>query len=243
MLDFESLFAKLEINFDVFQQNKDCFLEAFTHRSAVNEKTKLKAHNERLEFLGDAVLELVTTEFLYKNFTEKPEGDLTNLRSALVKKENLAKVARKLQIGDLLKMSKGEARSGGREKDYLLANLLEAFIGALYLSADYQLTANFIQKFILCELDEILETKSYIDAKSKFQEITQGDLGITPTYKVIEESGKDHDKTFLLGAFLKDSKVGEGRGGSKKEAQASAAEDALEKMDTWFVKFEKKEVK
>ena len=240
MNDFEALFRKLGVSFDIFEKNEDCFLEAFTHRSAVNERSKLKAHNERLEFLGDAVLELVTTEFLYKNFTEKPEGDLTSLRSALVKKENLALVAKKLEIGDFLKMSKGEARSGGREKDYLLANLIEVFIGALYLSGDYDLSEGFIKKFILCELDEILETESHIDSKSKFQELTQGDFGITPTYEVISESGKDHDKKFVLGTFLNGAKVGEGSGGSKKEAQVDAAGNALENLDKWEAKFDKK---
>ncbi len=241
METFETLFVKLEIDFSVFQDNKDLFEEAFTHRSAVNERSKLKAHNERLEFLGDAVLELVTTEFLYKKFEDKPEGDLTALRSALVKKENLALVARKLDIGNLLKMSKGEARSGGREKDYLLANLIEAFIGALYLSQHYKLSKNFIERFILCELDDILKTNAHIDAKSKFQEITQGDFGITPTYNVISESGKDHDKTFVLGAFLNEITVGEGTGGSKKEAQVAAASNALENKESWENKFPKKQ--
>lgn len=240
MADFELLFTKLELPIEVFVKNKEYFFEAFTHRSAVNEKTRLTAHNERLEFLGDAVLELVTTDFLYRNFPEKPEGDLTNLRSALVKKENLAKVSRKLELGEFLRMSKGEARSGGREKDYLLANLIEAFIGALYLVGNYQLVEGFIQKFILSELEEILATDAHIDAKSKFQELTQGDFGITPTYEVVADSGKDHDKTFVLGAFLNDIKVGEGDGGSKKEAQASAAADALENQDKWSGQFTKK---
>ncbi len=242
MNDFENLFAKLGIDFIIFEKNKKYFEEAFTHRSAVNERSKLKVHNERLEFLGDAVLELVTTEFLYKKFKDKPEGDLTAMRSALVKKENLAHVAKKLDIGKLLRMSKGEARSGGREKDYLLANLMESFIGALYLSEHYNLSKAFIEKFILCELDDILKNNSHIDAKSKFQEFTQGYFGITPTYNVISESGKDHDKTFILGAFLNEIKVGEGTGGSKKEAQVAAASNALKNKESWEDEFPKKQV-
>lgn len=233
MKSFESLFQRINLDFSIFQSNKDTFLEAFTHRSSVNENSKILIHNERLEFLGDAVLELITTEFLFHKFSEFPEGEMTNLRSALVKKETLAKVARKLELGILLRMSKGEARSGGRDKDYLLANLLEAFIGALYLTAQYEITQKFIEKFLFVELEEILENALHIDAKSQFQELTQGELGITPKYEVLNSFGKDHAKTFILGAFLNEKKVGEGKGGSKKEAQVIAAQDALDNLEKW----------
>ncbi len=233
METFEDLFTKIGVNIRLFHDHYKSFKEAFTHRSAVNERTKIKAHNERLEFLGDAVLELVVTDYLYKNFQEKSEGELTSLRSALVKKEMLAHVARKLEIGALLKMSKGEERSGGREKDYLLANLMEAFIGALYLSGGYVVAEAFIIKFILSELDEILSTSAHIDAKSQFQELTQGDFGITPHYEVLSSEGKDHDKTFVLGAFLGDLQVGTGTGGSKKEGQVAAAGDAWDRRSEW----------
>lgn len=240
MESLESLFQKVDLDFSVFKEHEEMFLEAFTHRSAVNENSKIAAQNERLEFLGDAVLELVTTEFLFQTFPDKPEGDMTNFRSALVKKENLAKVARKLEMGLLLRMSKGEERSGGREKDYLLANLLEAFIGAIYLCSGYEATQQFIKKVILVELDDILEHSLHIDAKSNFQEITQGDFGITPIYSVLESFGKDHDKTFVLGAFLEDQKVGEGKGHSKKEAQVAAAQNALENIKEWESLFPRK---
>lgn len=233
MENFESLFQRINLDFSLFKNHESVFSEAFTHRSSVNENSKILVHNERLEFLGDAVLELITTEFLFHKFNELPEGEMTNFRSALVKKETLAKVSRKLELGTLLRMSKGEARSGGREKDYLLANLLEAFIGALYLTAHYEVTQKFIETFILRELDEILENALHIDAKSQFQELTQGKLGITPNYEVLDSFGKDHAKTFILGAFLNKTKVGEGKGGSKKEAQVMAAQNALDNLKKW----------
>ncbi len=237
METFEELFNKIGIELKVFYEHHEIFKEAFTHRSAVNEKTKLKSHNERMEFLGDAVLELSATDFLFKHFPERPEGELTSLRSALVKKENLAKVARKLEIGTLLRMSKGEARSGGRNKDYLLANLIEAFIGALYISAGYEVADKFIQQFVLDEIDHILKDNLHIDAKSQFQEFTQGHFGITPRYEVISDEGKDHEKVFELGAFLNQTEVGRGKGHSKKQAQVEAASDALKNQKKWESEF------
>jgi len=213
----------------------DLITEALTHKSY-----KKHYNYERLEFLGDAVLELVTTEFLYKQFPKDTEGNLTSYRSALVRKENLAKVAKKIDLGIFLKLSKGEEKSGGREKDYLLANLMEAFIGALYLSGGLQISQKFVTDFILFELDEIIKEESYIDPKSAFQEFTQGDLGLTPSYKVLEESGKDHEKNFIMGAFLNNQKVAEGTGGSKKESQTNAAEKALKNKELWIHNFNKK---
>lgn len=210
------------------------FEEAFTHRSAVNEKEGRVTHNERLEFLGDAVLELVTTEFLFIKFPDKTEGELTNIRSALVCGQNLAKVARKLKFGEKLILSAGEARSGGAEKDYLLANVVEAFIGAIYQTQGLEASQNFIAEWILCDVDEILRTGAHRDAKSEFQELTQGDLGITPIYKVLAEEGKDHEKKFEIGAYIGEELVGKGKGGSKKEAQTVAAADALSKKTMWL---------
>jgi ribonuclease III len=230
MPKFEELFQ--EIGFSL--SDEKLLTEAFTHRSAVNEKSNAEAHNERLEFLGDAVLELVATEFLYKKFPEAPEGELTNLRSALVKGEHLAEVARKLNLGNLLILSHGERKSGGAEKDYLLANVVEALIGAIYLEKGIKETTIFIKTFILCDLETIIAEGSHIDAKSEFQELTQGVMGITPHYEVLSESGLDHEKIFVLAAFLEDKKVGEGRGGSKKEAQVSAAADALSHKKDWL---------
>ncbi len=215
------------------EKEENVFIEAFTHRSAVNEKSKLSSHNERLEFLGDAILEMITTEFLYYKFREKSEGEMTNLRAALVCGEHLAKVAKKLDLGEFLIMSRGEAKSGGAEKAYLLANVVEAIIGAIYVNYGIKKAREFITKYILCDLEEILIKSKHIDAKSEFQEISQGELGITPHYEVLAESGKDHEKKFEVAAFLKEKMVGKGVGGSKKEAQASAAKDALAHQASW----------
>ena len=210
------------------------FTEAFTHRSSVNEKMAHQRHNERLEFLGDAVLELVTTEALFHQFPNKPEGELTNIRSALVCGQNLAKVARKLRLGEHLILSAGEARSGGAEKDYLLANVIEAFIGAIYKSQGMGAVQKFISEWILIDTEEIIRTGAHVDAKSEFQEITQGTIGLTPHYEVLSEEGKDHEKQFEIGAYIDEQLVGTGVGGSKKEAQTAAAEDALTKKIEWL---------
>jgi ribonuclease III len=158
---------------------------------------------------------------------------LTNLRSALVKKEHLARVARSLDLGSVLEMSKGEASSGGREKDYLLANLVEALIGAFYLTYGWEISQKFITQYILKYTEEILQTQAHIDAKSAFQELAQGAWGITPIYRVISESGLDHEKTFEIGAYLDKKRVGIGRGASKKEAQSAAAQHALDTQNQW----------
>jgi ribonuclease-3 len=231
MEKFEKLFEIVGFSF----ADKKLLQEAFTHRSAVNDHSKFNVHNERLEFLGDAVLELVVTEFLYYQFPKKPEGDLTNLRAALVCGDHLEKVARDLSFGDFLILSRGEDKSGGREKGYLLANAVESFIGALFLHKGQVFTKKFIEQFICSDIDSILREKSYIDAKTAFQELSQSpEIAITPQYKVLSESGLDHEKTFIIGAFLNNKKVGEGSGNSKKEAQNAAAQDALENKEKWM---------
>ena len=232
MQNYQSLFQK--IGFDL--PDTELLKEAFTHRSAVNENNQYAKHNERLEFLGDAVLELVTTEFLFQKFPEKPEGELTNLRSALVKGDHLAQVAKKLDLGKYLLLSKGEERSGGRTKEYLLANVVEAFIGAIYQITTLAKAKKFIKQYVLCDLESIMESRSHIDAKSEFQELAQAKNMITPTYKVIGESGLDHDKTFIIGAYLGDIQCGKGQGRSKKEAQNAAAQNALKKQKKWLPK-------
>ena len=218
---------------EISSSEEKIFIEAFTHRSAVNEKTKYNVHNERLEFLGDAVLEMITTEFLYYKFCEKSEGEMTNLRAALVCGEHLSEVAKKLNLGEFLIMSHGEAKSGGAKKSYLLANLVEALIGAIYVNYGIKKSREFITKYILCDLEKIMKSASHIDAKSEFQEIAQGEMGITPHYEVLAETGKDHEKNFEVAAFLKDKMVGKGTGGSKKSAQVSAAKDALKHQKVW----------
>ena len=214
------------------------FTEAFTHRSAVNEIVKDGKHNERLEFLGDAILELIITEALYNRFSDKTEGELTNIRSALVCGQNLAKVARKLHLGEYLLLSAGEARSGGAEKDYLLANAFEAFLGAIYKTYGMDTAREFLTEWVLVDTEEILRTGAHRDAKSEFQEFTQGRISITPHYEVLSEEGKDHEKKFEMGAYLENHLVGQGSGGSKKEAQTEAAIDALNKKEEWVRLFE-----
>lgn len=202
---------------------------ALVHRSSVNE-TKTRAHNERLEFLGDAVLELVVTEFLYHQFPDKPEGELTSQRSALVKGDHLAQVARRLEIGDYLRMSRGEERGGGREKDYLLANAVEAIIGAIYLDQGYTVAQKFITDSILVDMEEILANNLHVDAKSYFQECAQEKISVTPIYKLLDEEGPDHNKIFTMGAYLGDKLIASGKGGSKQSAEQEAAKSAILEM-------------
>ena len=208
-------------------RNKELLLQALTHRSAVRGEDRKKSY-ERLEFLGDAVLELAVTEFLYA-ISSKPEGELTNWRSALVKGETLAGIAKEIQVGKYLLMSRGEDASGGREKDSTLADVIEALIGALYLDQGFDATRIFIDTFILSKLRELLAKGEDRDSKSVFQERAQEELGVTPTYRVMEEIGPDHDKMFTVGVFLGDQKVAEGKGASKQKAEHSAAEAGLRK--------------
>lgn len=203
---------------------------AFTHRSYINEHRKANLeHNERMEFLGDAVLELVVTDYLYRNY-QNPEGELTAWRSALVKTESLAELAEKLEIGQFLLMSRGEAKTGGRTRQALLANLVEATIGAIYLENGYDAAKKFIETRLITNLEEIIKTGAYIDAKSHFQELAQEKVGTTPSYKVLSEVGPDHDKTFVVGVYLSTKKYGEGEGSSKQAAQQAAALSGLEKL-------------
>jgi ribonuclease-3 len=202
--------------------------EAMTHRSFLSENRSYElGHNERLEFLGDAVLELVVTEHLYRNY-DNPEGELTNWRAALVNGEMLAKVGDSIGIGNFLLMSKGEKKDTGKARQYLLANAMEAIIGSVYLDQGYDRAKEFIEKYIICELPSILKNKSYLDPKSYFQEKAQQYEQITPHYEVINEWGPDHEKKFRMGVFLEDEMVAEGEGNSKQEAQRNAAAKALE---------------
>ena len=224
------MFEKLEKQIGLKFKTYDLLKNAFVHRSYLNEhKNAELEHNERLEFLGDAVLELVVTEYLYLNYPN-PEGDLTNWRSALVKGETLAKISRELNLGEYLLLSHGEEKSGGRDKDYLLANTFEALIGVIYLELGYKKSQKFIDKFLLVHLTGILETGAHIDAKSKLQEIAQEKVATTPDYKLQHEEGPDHDKIFTMGAFISERMVGKGTGNSKQVAEQKAAEDALKRL-------------
>jgi ribonuclease-3 len=205
----------------------DLLVTAFTHRSYLNEHKKtVKEHNERLEFLGDAVLELVVTEFLYKSFSD-PEGVLTNWRSALVRTESLSTVASRLGFEPLLRLSRGEKRGSQRARSQILANAYEAVIGALYLEKGYPAAKKFITDTLLPDFDEILYSGSWVDPKSRLQEAVQSKEGFTPVYKVLSEEGPDHDKTFVVGVFVDSKLRGEGTGPSKQSAQVAAAQIAL----------------
>lgn len=202
---------------------------AFTHRSYVNEHRKtVSEHNERMEFLGDAVLELVVTEFLYNNYTE-PEGILTNWRSSLVRTESISAAAHRCEFEPLLRLSRGEKRGSERARAQILANTYESVIGALYLDQGYEAAKVFITKSLLPTFDEILETGSWMDAKSHLQEKAQAVDSATPVYKVIEEEGPDHDKVFTVGVYVGDKLMGRGSGHSKQIGQQQAAQEALEK--------------
>ena len=202
--------------------------EAFTHRSYLNENPSWKgAHNERLEFLGDAVLELVVTEALFARFPEKPEGELTSLRAALVNANMLSGLASDMNLNSFLLLSRGEAKDVGRARGYILANAFEALIGAIYLDGGYGETKKFIEKNLMPKIDEVLEKKLFRDAKSLFQERAQDIVGATPNYRVLEEWGPDHDKHFVIGVYLGEDLAASGEGPSKQAAEQNAAQDAL----------------
>lgn len=211
--------------------NKDILQQSLVHRSYLNEHKSFPLdHNERLEFLGDAVLELVVTDYLYKNYN-LPEGELTNLRSAVVRGEMLSRVAHEIGLENFLLLSRGEQQGTEKARNYILANAVEAVIGALYLDQGYESAKDFISKTIVQKLPEIVEKGLHIDAKSKFQELAQEKYKVTPTYEVIKEEGLDHDKEFFIGVFLKDKKFATGKGKSKQEAQQDAARKALKKIN------------
>lgn len=208
--------------------NLDLLVTAFTHRSYLNEhKKSASEHNERLEFLGDAVLELVVTEYLYNNFSE-PEGILTNWRSSLVRTESISAAAARFDFEPLLRLSRGEKRGTERARAQILANTYESVVGAIYLDKGYGAAKSFITKSILVTFKEILKTGSWLDAKSHLQEVAQSKEGSTPVYKVLSEEGPDHEKTFTVGVFVNGKLRGTGTGPSKQTGQQKAAEAALE---------------
>jgi len=225
MKDFSLLEKKLGLNF----KNKDLLTQAFVHRSYLNENPDFHlSHNERLEFLGDAVLEIIVTEYLFQNYPQKTEGELTSWRAALVNAKMLAKISEELNFNDFLLLSRGEEKEMGKARRYILANTFEAFIGSLYLDQGYKPCEEFIREHLLKELPHIIESKLFKDAKSRFQEEAQERVGVTPVYKVLEEWGPDHAKHFIIGVFLGKTLVAKGEGSSKQEAEEEAAKAALE---------------
>ncbi len=224
----EKDFSQFEQNLNLNFKNKDLLREAFTHRSYINESKRSDLpHNERLEFLGDAVLELVVTDHLFKKYPDRTEGDLTSYRSALVNAVTLGEVARTLGMNDYLLLSKGEAKDTGKARQIILANTFEALVGALYLDQKYEGAEAFIVEQLLPLTEEIVEKELWKDAKSFLQEKAQEEMGVTPTYKVMREAGPDHDKKFVVAVLLGDELVAEAQGKSKQEAEQGAAGAAL----------------
>jgi len=227
MKNIESLEEGIGIAFE----NKNLLKQAMVHRSYLNEHANFELdHNERLEFLGDAVLEVITTEFLYFEFPNKPEGELTNLRASLVNAKMLGQVADELGIDDFLYLSKGESKDkNSKARQFILADAVEAIIGAIYLDQGNRAAKKFIKNNILSHLSEVIENQLYLDPKSKFQEKAQELYGVTPRYSVLSESGPDHAKNFEIGIYIEDELIAKGEGSSKQEAQVQAAAKALKK--------------
>lgn len=225
-----------QIDFKIFEKkaglsfsNKALLEQAFTHRSFINEnKENGREHNERLEFLGDAVLELVITSFLYKKYPKANEGDLTAYRSALVNATTCAKVATDLGVNDFLLLSKGESKdASGRARQFILANTFEAIIGAIYLDSGFEVVKKFISDHVSPLIDDIVKKGEWIDSKSLFQEQAQEAVGHTPVYKTMKEVGPDHDKRFTVGVYIGKELISTGEGKSKQDAERVAAEKAL----------------
>jgi ribonuclease-3 len=227
-------FSKLERQLGIQFKNKDLLTQAFIHRSYLNENPQIGlGNNERLEFLGDAVLELVVTEHLYTRYPSKPEGELTSWRAALVNTRMISSVASKIGFNDFLLLSRGESKEEGKSRQYILANTYEAFIGSLYLDLGYGKCRDFIHSSLIEELDEVVEKKLYKDAKSRFQEVAQEKMKITPSYRVLEEQGPDHNKHFVVGVYIGKELIARGGGTSKQEAEEETAKIALEAKG-WF---------
>lgn len=229
MRDFSEFERKLGVSFS----NKNLLTEAFTHRSYLNENPSWGGgHNERLEFLGDAVLELAVTEHLFAYFPQKPEGELTSFRAALVNANMLSEIAQGLGMNEYLLLSRGEAKDIGRARQYILANAFEALVGALYLDQGYEVSKKFVLAEVSARLEEVLSRRLFRDPKSLFQEKAQDLLRVTPGYRVLREWGPDHDKHFVVGVYLAEELAAEGEGSSKQEAEVDAASRAL-KIKKW----------
>ncbi len=227
--NIEASLADLEQILGSVFSNKINLLTAITHRSYLNEHREAKQdHNERLEFLGDAVLELVATDFLFKKYPEKPEGELTAIRAALVNTVALSEASTKLGVNDYLLMSKGESKDTGRARQYILANTFEALIGALFVDQGYDSAAVFIDAHLLGKTEEVVEKRLWQDPKSRFQELAQEYTNVTPTYETTGQEGPDHDRVFTVGVYLNREFIAEGKGRAKQEAEQEAALGAIE---------------
>jgi len=226
----ESMFdlAGLQVKLGTIFADHTTLLTAVTHRSYLNEHREATwGHNERLEFLGDAVLELIVTDYLFTTYPDKPEGELTAVRAALVNTVSLSAAAEQLGLNVHLLMSKGEAKDTGRARQYILANVFEACIGAIYIDQGYEAAKQFVAGQLFAKTDEIVRKRLWQDAKSRFQEMSQEHANVTPTYETLSQQGPDHDRVFTVGVFLRKQLVAEGEGRSKQEAEQQAAEKAI----------------
>ncbi len=231
-LDTKKL-KRLEEILQIEIADQDLFSTAFTHRSYLNEHSEYNLpSNERLEFLGDAVLQLLSSEYLYKNYPN-PEGDLTNFRSAIVCTNSLAKEAKRLHYGDFLLLSKGEEATGGRDREYILANTFEAVLGAMFLQESLEKCREFVEKELFYKVKDVVDHKAYRDPKSEFQEKAQQKLGVMPSYVVLDTWGPDHEKKFKVGVYLGQEEYGIGEGQSKQKAEEEAAKKALDKLNSF----------
>jgi ribonuclease-3 len=222
--------SEFENKIGIIFKDKNLLKQAFVHRSYLNENRNFPiGHNERLEFLGDAVLELIVTDDLYRRFPDKNEGEMTSLRSALVNANTLYSVADKLGVNDFLFLSRGESKDTGRARLYILANTIESIIGAIYLDQGYEQAQKFVRDSIIPIVEEVISNGNVNDAKSRFQEKAQDKFSITPVYKTIKESGPDHDKKFTVGVYIGDEVIATGEGDSKQDAEQEAAKNGLEK--------------
>ncbi len=227
------MYSELSKKLGLELKDKELYQQCFTHKSYINEaerNSEQPKDNERLEFLGDAVLQLVVTDYLFKEFTKIDEGQLTAWRSALVEGKNLAEVAEELELGTHLRLGRGEEKSGGRSKQYLLANTMESLLGAIYLDYGYDAAKQVIENFILNRLPQLLNEGADKDAKSALQELSQERFGVTPHYECIDESGPDHAKVFTMAAFVGERRLGSGEGSNKQAAAQAAAAAALEML-------------
>lgn len=224
-------FKKIQDILQTKLTSEELFKTAFTHRSYLNEHPEYKNEsNERLEFLGDSVLQLLSSEFLYNHYLKSPEGDLTNFRSSVVCTPSISNEAKRLGYGEMLFLSNGEEATGGREREYILANTFEAVLGALYLDKGLEVCREFVNRELMYKIDKVVKNQEYKDAKSLFQEAAQEKTGITPMYKIVDSWGPDHEKNFKVGVYLSEEQWGSGEGKSKQKAEQDAAERALEKI-------------
>lgn len=232
-MDLEKKFKKLEKKLSINFKNKDLLIQAFVHRSFLNENPDFELfHNERLEFLGDAVIEHIVTDYLFLNYPKKLEGEMTSWRAALVNAKMLSRISQEIGFNDFLLLSQGEIKETGKARQYILANTFESFIGSLYLDQGIEICKDFITKHLIKELPQIIEERLFEDDKSNFQKQAQEKVSITPTYNVLEESGPDHNKKFVVGVFLGKDLVAKGEGFSKQEAEEAAAKQGL-KIKNW----------